>query len=152
MTTEYPKTTGPYFSAALICEKVLTEVDGSKSAIRIIDRLNRQIHGQMEMQPFEYPLTILIRFKSGSARGTMTLQIQVAKPSFESTPPIQIPVLFEGDEDRGVDVVLNLNMKFEHTGIYWFEVRLDNIFVTKIPLRIVYMPLIMQPQAGGGSQ
>src|SRR4030042_2509 len=99
---------GPYLSAALLCEKVLVEQDGVKSAIRIIDRVNRTYVGPnppMEMEPFDYSLTLLIKFKSGWARGVHTVKIQTAKPSGELMPEIINSVLFEGEEDRGVDVI-----------------------------------------------
>lgn len=36
---------GPFLSAALLCEKVLVEQDGIKSAIRIIDRVTHAVLG-----------------------------------------------------------------------------------------------------------
>lgn len=62
---------GPYLSAAFLCEKVLTEADGVKSAIRIFDRTTHTIAGPApptEMQPFDYEFMLFIRFKSGAAR------------------------------------------------------------------------------------
>ena len=49
MPGDYPFATGPYLEAAFFCEKVLQEIDGTKSAIRIVDRINRQIPGPMEV-------------------------------------------------------------------------------------------------------
>ena len=45
MATNIPFDQGPYLSAALLCEKVLEEKDGVKSAIRIIDRVTRTVTG-----------------------------------------------------------------------------------------------------------
>ena len=61
---------GPYLSAAFLCEKVLEEKDGVKSAIRIIDRVTRTAVGPnppMEMEPFQYNIVLLLKFKSGLA-------------------------------------------------------------------------------------
>jgi hypothetical protein len=45
--------------------------------------------------------------------------------------------LFEG-EDRGVNLILNLNIVVDQEGVYWFNVLLEDQFVTRIPLRIFY--------------
>ena len=84
-------------------------------------------------------LTLLLRFKSGSARGTYPLEIRLEKPSGESVMLGSQTVMFEGEDDRGTDVVVNLSLRIEFTGLYWFDIYLDNIRVTRVPLRIVYL-------------
>ncbi len=146
---------GPYLSAALICEKVLTEQDGAKSAIRIIDRVTRTVVGPSlpeQMEPFDYQLAMLVRLKSGWARGPHTLRVNLIKPSGESPPSMEQTLIFEGEEDRGVDVVANLAIKFDLPGIYWFEIYLNEVRLTRVPLRIIYLPQVMRtpPGPGGG--
>lgn len=145
---------GPYLSAALICEKVLEEKDGVKSAIRMVDRVTHFSVGPSppkEMEPFEWAGALLVRLKSGRARGSRSLKVMLVKPSGESRPPMQHTVFFEGEDDRGVDIVVNMRLKFEQTGIHWFKIYLDDFVLTQIPLRIIYIPQVMQiPQPGGG--
>src|SRR3990170_8691247 len=108
MTTAMPFREGPYLSAALICEKVLEEPGGVKSAIRIIDRVTRTVEAPSppdQMEAFDYEMTLLVRLKSGLARGVFPLQVRLIKPSGESPTPLTRNVLFEGEEDRGVDIV-----------------------------------------------
>lgn len=150
MAGEYPFVGGPYLEVAVLCEKVLQETDGVKSAIRIVDRINRAMPA-MEMEPFDYELTLFIRLKSGSARGAMTLQIRMLRPSGESPEPIKASVIFEGEDDRGVDVVVGMKLKFTQVGLYWFVISLRDVEVTRIPLRVVYIPQIMQLTPGGGN-
>lgn len=142
---------GPYLQAAIICEKVLEEKDGTKSAIRMIDRVTRTVvatEPPQVMEPFNFSGALLVKFKAGFAKGTAQLRIELVKPSGEIAPPIRAPLSFEGEEDRGIDVMLGLNVKFEMAGIYWFSVYLDDAFVTKVPLRVVYLPqYAMRPQA-----
>jgi hypothetical protein len=59
---------GP-FVTALLCERIMEERDGVKSAIRIIDQLNRQAVGTppAKMEPFGYFLGLMIRLKAGAA-------------------------------------------------------------------------------------
>jgi hypothetical protein len=146
---------GPYLSAALLCEKVLDEKDGVKSAIRIIDRVTRTYIGPnppVEMEPFDYNVVLLIKFKSGWARGVHTVKIQTAKPSGELAPEIINSVLFEGEEDRGIDIVGNLIIRLDQTGIYWIYVYLNDIRITQIPLRVTYMPQVRQLRGGSPLQ
>jgi len=138
---------GPYLSAAILCEKVLVEQDTVKSAIRIIDRINRSAVGSQppsEMEPFEYELVLLLKFKSGRARGVHAVKIQPAKPSGELMQEVINNVLFEGEEDRGVDIVAHMVFKFDQTGIYWIHIYLNDVHITQIPLRITYIPQVMQ--------
>jgi hypothetical protein len=134
--------TGPYLEAALICERILIEAD-TKSIIRIVDRLAR-VGTSMEMEPFDHDLSMFIRFKSGTARGSMPLEISMVKPSGESPAPMRNMIIFEGEEDRGLDIVMQLKIKFDQVGMYWFLVKLQDTVVTKIPLRILYLPQLMQ--------
>ena len=143
---------GPYLSAALLCEKVLVEQDGVKSAIRIVDRVVRTAVGSnppLEMEPFDYALKLLLKFKSGWARGVHNVKIQPAKPSGELIPELVKSVLFEGEEDRGVDIILDTIFKLDQTGIYWIYIYLNDVLVTQIPLRVIYIPQVRQITAQG---
>ena len=133
---------GPFLAAAFLCEKVLIEQDGVTSAIRIIDRVNHTVTGPEPpevMEPFNHQLTLLVSFKAGSARGPMQLEIRMEKPSGTSPAPTRQTVNFEGDDERGVNVVANMGLRFDVPGLYWFDVFLDRHRVTRIPLRVVYL-------------
>lgn len=134
---------GPYLSAALICEKVLVEHDNVKSAIRIVDRLTTPD------LPIDFDSFLLIRIKSGWARGTYALRIDLVKPSGDSPPPLLQNIHLEGEEDRGIDIVLNSRIRFEVAGIYWFKISLDDKFLTRIPFRVVHIPAVIQRHEPG---
>lgn len=143
---------GPYLSAALICEKVLEERDGVKSAIRIIDRVTRTAvdpNPPDEMEAFDYQIVLLVKLKAGEARGVYPLEVRLIKPSGESPTPLKQNIMFEGEEDGGVDIVGIMKIKFDLAGIYWFEIFFNKTLMTKIPFRVVYMPQVMQ--TGGHS-
>lgn len=126
-----------------------------KSAIRIVDRVTRTAVGPSppeEMEPFDYDVTLLLRLKSGRARGSKALKVTLLKPSGESAAPFESSVYFEGEEDRGVDVVMRIVLRVEMSGLYWFYVDLDGIRITQVPLRVVYMrqPITQTGGTGGG--
>jgi hypothetical protein len=64
---------------------------------------------------------------------------------------MRMSILFEGEEDRGVDSIGMIRIKFDLTGIYWFNVKLNDVIVTRIPFRVIYMPQIRQMSPGSGT-
>lgn len=151
METKMSFEEGPFLTAAFLCEKLLEEPGGVKSAIRIIDRVTRTVSGPYiidKMEPFNFEMTLLIRLKSGWARGPFTLKIVFIKPSGESPPPMIHTIHFEGDEDRGVDIAGNIAVTFDFPGIHWFDVLLNEVRLTRIPFRVVYSPQVIQKRSG----
>jgi uncharacterized protein DUF6941 len=119
---------------------VLQEKDEIISVIRMIDRIAVTVNALASpeaMPPTTINLNALISLKSGSARGRGTVKWGVETPSGLRLPDQLLPVLFEGD-DRGVNLIITLNMVIEQEGVYWFDVRLDERLLTRIPLRILF--------------
>ncbi len=133
---------GPYLVAAVICEKILQEKDETISVIRMVDRFNVTVNalGSPEnLPPIPINLGLLISLKSGEARGIYTVKLRIVSPSGLQTLPDQLlPVLFEGGEDRGANLILNLNMVIDQEGVYWFGIFLEETLLTRVPLRVVY--------------
>jgi len=140
--------TGPYLAAALLCEKVLVEQDGVKTVIRIVDRI---IHGIADenppevMQPFNYELTLFIVLKNGRAKGSHPLRIVIERPDGDMKTLFQETVFFEGDMDRGCDLICRMMMGFSIEGIYWIKVLFNEKSLTRIPLRIIYQRKFIPP-------
>ncbi len=131
---------GPYLVAALLCEKVIQEKDETVSIIRIVDRVTLTIpaSGTPEnLPPLPLNLSLFLSFKSGSARGRNSIKLKIEAPSGFQLPEQLLPVLFEG-EDRGVNLILALNMVVDQEGVYWFNILLEEEHITRIPLRILY--------------
>lgn len=131
---------GPYLIAALLCEKVLQEKDGIISVIRMIDRITLTVNAldaPETMPPTSINLHALISLKSGSARGRGTLKLSIEAPSGLKQQDQLLPVLFEGD-DRGVNLIIAVNMVVDQEGVYWFNIILDEQLLTRVPLRILY--------------
>lgn len=131
------ETTGPFVAIAVICETALQEASGVLSLIRIVDRF--QIAGPTaEMQPVNLKFTIVVAFKAGFSRNNAVVTVKPIPPSHKDVPPIEASVLFEG-EDRGVNLILNVpGFQVSEQGLYWFDVSVDGVLYTRIPLRIMY--------------
>jgi hypothetical protein len=133
-------TTGPFLNAALLCEKVLYEKDEVISVIRLVDRITLTAHASSSpetLPPMPVSLYALISFKSGSAKGRHTIKWVTETPSGIRLPEQLLSAHFDGD-DRGVNLVLNINMVVDQEGLYWFDIILEDQLITRIPLRILY--------------
>jgi len=129
---------GPYLTIAVLCEKVLEEKDGVPSLIRIVERFT--ITGKSpSMQPTVISPMLVIGLKAGTFRGEAAIQVQPVLPSGERRPALRLPVHFEGDDDRGVIVIGQLQFLVTEPGLYWFEIKLFEALLTKIPMRVVYL-------------
>ena len=134
---------GPYIQVAAFCERVLREVDGVVSLIRVIDTVShteRGIDPPQEMPPFRYPLWMIITLKSGRAKGRHDLTIRGELPSGEALPPTTLTVQLEG-EGRGTVLASKMDLEFTIEGLYWFSVDFDGQMITRLPLTVRYARL-----------
>lgn len=142
---------GPYLNAALLCERVLQERDGVLSIIRVIDRLVVQVMGTQlpdQMPPAPIACYAVVMLKTGSFAGKYKLQVTPSTPSQKVLPTASVDVLMEGGEDRGTNLVIPIQMLAEEEGVYWFEVKLAEQVLTKIPLRLIYQTLSQNSPTG----
>jgi len=141
-----PTEGGPYLSIATLCERALQETDGVISLIRVVDRWT--VNGPTEEMPdTAIQATIVVTLKSGFHRGAGRLTITPITPREVKLQAMDVPVHFEGDEDRGINVVAPMMFPVTEPGIYWFTIELDGQILSRIPLRVIYhqTPMVMQP-------
>jgi hypothetical protein len=142
-------TGGRFISLAVFCEKVLTEADGAISLIRIFDRYSVQAPSPQNPAA-NIPLNVVVMLRSGMFRGPATLKFLPNSPSGQILSTLEFPILFEGDDERGSAVMLNMGFAPPEAGLYWFDILLDDDMVTRIPLRVVFQrtgPVVGPSQA-----
>ena len=144
--SEQPEIFRPFLHVATFCEKVLHEADGVNSVIRMIDRFNVQGVTE-ELQPIPLQFTLYISFKSGFMRGKQKISIRPKSPQKEDLPSMDIPVLFEGDDDRGPAIELPISWIVTEEGLFWWDLYINDVLVTRMPLRVAYQQLRI-PTAG----
>lgn len=126
-----------YLHVATFCEKVLREVDGVLSLVRIFDRFN--VSGNTaEMATTTLKFMVVVSFKSGFMRGKQAIHVRPKSPTKVELPAMSFPVLFEGDDDRGTTLAFEVNWPVSEDGLYWWDVYLNEEFVTSMPLRVIY--------------
>lgn len=131
---------GPYVHAALLCDQVIEGKDGVLSIIRVVDRFVISASGTAppdEMPPSTISMNIVVMLKSGFYKGRGNLRVVPISPSGKELTELKAGVLLEGD-DRGVNVVLRVQMLMREEGLYWFDVRFEDQLLTRVPLRLVY--------------
>lgn len=135
-----------YLHVATFCEKVLREGDGVLSLIRMFDRFN-VVGNTPEMPPSVLRFMVFLSFKSGFMRGKQTIHIRPQSPTGKELPSMSIPVLFEGDDDRGTAMGFEVNWPVGEEGLFWWDVYLNDELVTRMPLRVGYQQMQM-PMVG----
>jgi len=135
---------GPYVQAACFCDTVIEDKGGALSLIRLIDTLTHVERGPdppEDMPPVPYVGKLVLMLKSGTARGRWNLRVVPELPTGEAKQALTLSVHFEGEE-RGCNVVADMPFVFEHEGLYWFRVYLDDEELTAIPFRVKYNRVI----------
>ncbi|MEN6370302.1 MAG: hypothetical protein ABFD77_11495 [Thermotogota bacterium] len=137
MTTQ---SRGPFLQAALLCERALREKDDVLSIIRIVDRWHVGMPPRKPEDPpyaATIPATGVIMLKSGDYKGKKMLGLKIVAPDGVVSDLAGMPLLFEGDE-RGVNVVMTVNIQAQKEGLYWIDVYLDDDLQTRIAFRIMF--------------
>ena len=133
----YMERTLPYITAALLCENVLEEKNGSLTVVRIVDRLEFSTEGlPPELNPM-VALKGLVCLKSGPYQGDCNITIKVNRPSGRETEPMSFPPFKLLGGDQGQNVIINIGLGVDEQGPYWFDVNLNGELLTRIPLMVV---------------
>ena len=143
--------TGPYLKMACFCERVLREVDGVATIVRVIDRLihtDAKPDAPAEMPPVTYEMRLVIMLIAGSALGRHEIKVERELPSGVREKPVAMTVQMEG-ANRGSNIVMDVKMTFPLEGLYWFNVYLNDALLTKMPFQVLYQRISIPGAAGG---
>lgn len=134
---------GPYVQFATVCEKVLREFDGTLSIIRAVDRIIVTVEGTdapPELPEGRLALTLAVSLKADDAQGRYPVTIALQQPSGVYLDPEEIDAMFEGGE-RGVNLILGFAIENVLEGLYWFDVKVNERLLSRVPLRVIYQPV-----------
>lgn len=130
---------GPWVSFAVLCEKTIEDKGGRLSLINIVDQVN--FTPPQEESTSGQPPTVAISlvaavgFRSGVLKGPAEIKLALTKPNGEAGPTLAVNTLFQGEE-RGTNLVTNMNLTLNEEGLYWIEVYVVDRLMTRIPLRL----------------
>lgn len=133
---------GPYLTAAFLCERILEEKDGVKSAIRIHDKVVQTASGTNVpdiMPPIPAAPTLFLSLKNGHARGKHIIKVALMKPDRSVASEQTISVNLAGADNNGTELVAQLQVMLDQEGVYWFDIYYDDLRLTRIPWEVVYL-------------
>lgn len=130
----------PYLLMAVICERAQQDQYGSFSVINILEQLiagSDDPNAPERMPTFRLDANLVVVFVSGRAHGERVVSVVAEEPSGNRLPPVRQTILLRG-EDHRASIVSDLSLDITQTGVYWFDVLLEERLVSRIPLRIGY--------------
>jgi len=135
---------GPYLAVAVLCEKVLREVDGTSSLIRMVDRVTLSAAGPeppKDMPPHTVEFVLVVLLRGGRAKGRDQVILTLEQPSGQRSHLGTFPVVFE-PEERGTQLNVNLRLDIEQEGLHWIDLELQSArrLLSRVPLRALYAP------------
>lgn len=139
---------GPFVIAALLCERVLQESDGSLTAVRTADMLTVTPVGEpipegATLVGAAPRLFLLLSFRGGTlgSKHVVTLTGHSPSGATETFPPMEgeLTTTVPGAVP-GFNFIVQVQAGWQHQGVYWFEVRLDGRRVSVVPLLLVIAP------------
>ncbi|MYF25511.1 MAG: hypothetical protein F4224_09530 [Nitrospira sp. SB0678_bin_10] len=137
---------GPYLSAAFLCEKVITDKeDDAPSAIRIVDRVVCHYKPSSEGTSADLPLiksnlVLFLSLKTGENPGPTSIELTLKRPDNKKLQPFGQQIHLDSPSNRGANIAINLALEFNQAGVWWFDVSINNVWRTKVPLEVIYLP------------
>ena len=125
----------PLLQIASLCDNVIVEKDDVISMMRIVDKIIVKA-ALPDLPPGTIPLTAVISFKAGEARGPRIITLIVQDPHGEEIMRHRMHVEFT--ESSGRCIVHRFMLPTKETGVYWIDVLLNRECVTRIPCEISY--------------
>lgn len=149
--TQRDESLGPYLLVACLCENVIQRADQVLTLVNIIDRVT--ISSQSPNAPETMPATnwqayLVVIIKAGRARGRYEMRIVPERPDGTSGGATTLSVNFEGEDDRGVQLVTRMVLALSQEGLHWFKIYLGGELLTKLPLRLLYSRVITSGPPG----
>lgn len=130
-------------NAAVLCQEVLEEKDGTLTAVRIIDRITLDLARLDGPPPAEAPTVpintvFLLMFKKHVAdEMNFTLDVTVTGPSGKVTEIGSLPVSMPSGMGKGQNLIVRLGLGAKDSGLYVFRGAIEGTVVAKASLEIL---------------
>lgn len=127
---------GPFLAAAFLCETVLQEESGAISAIRIVHEFVAK-KPPPESPNVRLQVTMLVKIHPGQRSDSGQLIIYIYAPDGRALLEAKIDLDFQGDDmHRGLSGIAPILLPIVGEGIYWADVSIDDMLMTRIPFSI----------------
>ena len=88
--------------------------------------------------------SFLLILKSGQNPGVTNIKIVPKKPDNSELLPLASTMHLDPPDNRGGNLVINASVTFDQQGVWWFEVFVNDVPRTKIPLQVIFLPQATQ--------
>ena len=134
---------GPYLTAALLCERVIEEKDGSLTAVRLVDQLTIEPgSSEPNVVTVVVPLrlSLLVSIREGEVDHPYDVSITVLDPSGTERKLKPAGQMLVAGPVAGGNFIAHLMFSPQLEGMYFFEIELDGEFLSRVPLNVVRQP------------
>jgi hypothetical protein len=132
----------------LSCERVLQEIDGVLTAVRIVELLQLHLPEGIEIEKQVVPITILVigKFDLTSSGKNRVVQLQITRPNGEVTkvgePHDVAPQSKSDDIPPGFNLIAGFGIIAKQLGLHWVSCLIDEEEVARIPIILQRLPSI----------
>lgn len=137
---------GPYISVARFCDNILTEVDGMKTLIRLLEGTTITVTAPPDVDqealdaldtPWPVPLKLYVSAVGFPSAEPTTLEVEIRRPDGTLVdPPLIMPFEPSGSLS-GINIEVNVSLGVRASGLFSFDIRHQGRFLTSVPLQIV---------------
>lgn len=127
---------GPFITAALFCERVLSEKDDVPTLVRIVDQFTADISDDDPTGMVLVEATMFIAIKSGGYIGPVAFHVERVSPndSRDINPGDQFDFTHP---EQGARITMDVRIAARTSGTHWFEVFANGHLLTRTPIVIV---------------
>ena len=127
---------GPHVFIAFACQSI--PQDRKISIDNLLSKIN--VEGKEEVMPsFQLTFRLFLGFVAGEYNGRARIYIQAVSPSNKKLSQFPCDLEFKASLNHQVHInVLVKDFEVAEQGVYWFDVNLDQVLMTRIPIEVVY--------------
>jgi hypothetical protein len=134
-----------YLAIAAFCDRVLEDVNGFVSGIRLFDHITIPVAANRDPETRESAsLWVLIGFRSSSLAGEHLLRLVLRAPTGKRKVVGEYPMTLESHV-TSMNYRIKVDLRIKSEGLWWMDVILDGKRYTRMPLWVSFR------QRGGGA-
>lgn len=136
---------GPHVGLAVLCHRLDRQEDGSLDVLGIVDGVLLEPPSPTESDPLGLrpaavlPLRLAVMLRAGAVRGRRAVRVVGHYPGGREAAAVDVTVEFT--DERPVAIVsVPIELEVHHAGTYRFDVSVDDVLLTRVPLEVVFAP------------
>ncbi len=125
---------GPWVTAALFAERILTEKDDVVTLVRVVDRFTATLPDDEPEAASLIEATLIVRMKAGDFRGDTEVAIEQIDPTGRRRRLGRTVGTLNGSID-GFQITLDAGIAVAESGVHWFDIVVNGRSASRTPLQ-----------------